>query len=879
MKTLRRFFKRFANSASRGQHDNRLLEEIEQHLALQTAENIRAGLPPAEAHRQAKIKFGPVESMKEDYRAGQRMHFIETLFQDIRYGLRILRKSPGFTMVAILTLALGIGANTAIFSIVHAVVLNQLPYPNSNRLAIIESGFANEDRAPASSYEVEALRQHSRLFEHIDGIWVTNALVPGDGEPEQVKLGDVTDNFLTLLCARPALGRLFTPADAQSDYTTTLVISYGLWQRRFGGDPTIIGRRMRIEQNSFTIIGVLPKDFRLIFPDDANVPPNVDIFVPIKVDLSEPKGPEFIHTIGLLRPGVDFAQAQSEAAEMADAIRHMAPNFAAEKLSLHVAPLHEDDVREVRRTLVLLFAGVGLVVLIACANIANLFLTRVNARAREMAIRTALGAVRTRTIRQLLTECVVLSLFGGAAALAVGWLVLKVLIAVGPNSLLRLATIQLDSAALWYTLAISLLTGLMVGIVPALGGSRIDLISALKDGARGATLRRHFSRSALVTAEVALSFALLIGTGLLVRTFISVLRVNPGFQSDNVLTFTTSNGDYNFVHRFQQQLTAIPGVESASLVSHLPFDDTHGNWYDTYYPEGTPPAQQSTTFADCRSILPGFFHTVRATLIEGRDITDFDDSAHQHVAIIDDELARQAWPNQDPLGKKLNVSDSPNGFYQFERDWVVVVGVVKHIQYHSLTTILRPQIYVPYQLAPRPVSYVVRSAMPPSILIPRIREQLSKLNKRAPVARVVSLSVLVDHARAQSRFVALLTGALAGLALVLACIGIAAVTSYSVVQRTNEIGVRMALGATPGEVMQMLLQQNIRPVLAGIAIGFAISLAMTPLLQTFLFGVKPADPLTFATVAFLLALAALLACYAPARRAMRVDPVSALRCE
>jgi predicted permease len=355
--------------------------------------------------------------------------------------------------------------------------------------------------------------------------------------------------------------------------------------------------------------------------------------------------------------------------------------------------------------------------------------------------------------------------------------------------------------------------------------------------------------------------------------------VNPGFQPANVLTFTTSPGGYNFVKQLQQNLLTIPGVESASVVSHLPLDDSYPNWYDAYYPEDAAPADQNSLMADDRSVLPGFFQTIGATLIEGRDFTDEDDAAHQHVAIIDDALAQQLWPGQNPLGRKINISDSPKGFYDFEHDWVVIVGVVKHVQYHSLTTMVRPQIYVPFQLAPRPVSFVVRSSIPAASLKAPIREQLSKLNKNAPVARLILLSDLVDQARAQNRFVAVLAAMLAGIALLLACIGIAGVTAYSISRRTSELGIRMTLGASRGTILRMIFGRNFIPVLAGLAIGLAASLALTPLLQSMLFGVKPSDPFAFAIISALLVLVGALACYFPARRAIQIEPTAALRYE
>ena len=879
MRGLRAWFLRLGELFRKDRRDSELATELESHLEMHVEDNVRAGMTRTEARRQAMLKLGGVESAKENYRARRGIPAIETLWQDVRFAARVLIKTPAFTAVAILTIALGVGANTAIFSVVHAVLLNPLPYPSAERLAIIWSGLGNETRAPASGFELAQIRERSSLFDQVAGIWVTNSIVPGDGEPEQVKLGRVTENFLTLLCSRPALGRLFRPEDVQGKSPVALVISYSLWQRRFGGDPGVVGRALRTGQDSITIVGVLPQDFHFIFPEDSSVPPNVDLFIPLRGDYGAPGGPGFLRTIGRLRPGANFAQAQSEADGIAIQLRKLDAEFNSANLSLHVAPLHQDDVRNVRRTLLLLFGGVAFVLLIACANVANLLLARTGSRIREMTIRTALGATRSRAIRQLLTESLVLGLTGGIAALAVGWGALQGLLALRPQSLMRLATIRLDSAALAYTLAISILCGIVFGLVPALAASRVDLTTALKSSARGGGGNRQLPLTILVGAEVALSFVLLIGTGLLVRTFFGVLHVNPGFQPENVLTFTTAPGDYDFVHRLQQNLLTIPGVQSASAVSHLPLDDSYPNWYDSYYPEGAAVADQSTNQADSRSILPGYFNTIGAQLIEGRDLSDSDDAAHQHVAIVDEELARQTWPGQDALGKKLNVSDSPKGFYEFERDWVVVVGVVRHVQYHSLTNIVRPQIYVPFQLAPRPTSFVVRASVLPEALVPQIREQVAKLDSRAPVSRVIYLSELVDQASAESRFVALLAITLAGIALLLACIGVAGVTSYSVAQRTNEIGIRMTLGAGRDEILRMVLKQNIRPVVAGLAGGLLLSLALTPLLRNLLFGVGPSDPLTFASIFVFLTLVEFLACYLPAHRATKIEPNIALRYE
>ena len=437
---------------------------------------------------------------------------------------------------------------------------------------------------------------------------------------------------------------------------------------------------------------MLPEDFHLIFPDDSSIPPSPDIYVPLVGDFTKPGGPGFLHLIGRLRPGVTFAQAQSEADGIAERLRETDNSFSAQNYHLRVFPLQREDDRNVRSVLVILFAGVGLVLLIACANVANFLLARAGNRERETIVRAALGATRSRIVRQLLTESVVLGLFGGITAIAAGWAALRGLLALRPESLLRLGAIHLDARAFVFTLVVAIITGIIFGLTPAFGAARFDLAAGLKTAVNFFSASKHRSKMALIFGEVALSVALLTGTGLLVRTFISVLRVNPGFESAHVLSFTTLGGDYNFLHQLQQNLAGLPGVESVSVVSHLPLDNNVGNWYDYYWPEGTPPGQQSTVMADNRSVLPGFFKTVGATLIEGRDFTDTDDASHQHVVIVDDALAQRTWPGQDPLGKKLHVSDSPKGWYEFEDDWVVVVGVVRHVQFHSLTVMVRPQI-------------------------------------------------------------------------------------------------------------------------------------------------------------------------------------------
>ncbi len=824
----------------------------------------------------------PLKSMKKALRTEHGLLFIETLLQDVRYALRTLRKSPGFTVVAVLTLALGIGANTAIFSVVDAILLKPLPYPDANRLAIIWSTLGNERRAPSSGYAFEQIRGRSHIFDDIGGIWVTNGTIisTSDPHPEAIKLADVTPDFLSLLCSHPFLGRLFTAQDVPPNVSTVAVISYGLWQRRFGGDPRIVGQTVHIGDAALVILGVLPKEFQLIFPDDASVPASPDVYVLLKgKQFGDPGGPEFLRLVGRVRVAATFSQAQSEANEIAARLKAAIPGYSSQNYHLRIIPLQRDDVRNVSAVLRILFGGVGFVLLIACANVDNLLLARAGKREQEAIVRVALGATRSRIIRQLLTESIVLGVLGGIAALGIGWGALQALLALRPESLLRLGAIRLSPLAFAFTFALAIITGALFGLAPALSSVRVNLTDGLKEGARNLASRRQTSKAALVITEVTLSFALLTGTGLLSRTFVNVLHADPGFQPKNVLSFTPLGGDYSFLHQLQENLYAIPGVESVSVVSHLPLDDSYPNWYDHYWPEGTPASQQNTVMADDRSVLPGYFKTIGARLIEGRDFTDSDDAARQHVVIVDDALAQRAWSGQDPIGRKLHVSDSPTGPYQFQDDWVVVVGVVRHIQYHSLTVMVRPQIYFPYQLAPRPVSFVVRASTRLPSLIAPIRQEVSKLGKNVAIARFISLPDLVTQARSQTQFVTFLAAALAILALFLTCVGIYGINSYLVMSRTRELGIRMALGATPANVLRLVFVRGMAAALLGCVFGIVLSFPLTPLLSSLLFGVHPFDISTLVAAALFLSAVCFVACFVPARRATRVDPMTALRHE
>ena len=863
----------------RNDRDREIDEEVRHYFEQTTAAYRERGLSDEDARRAARQECGNLHTAKEQMRAYGWENTLRIFAADLHFAGRQLRRNPVFAITAVLMLGIGIGANTAIFTFVNSVLLRPLPYPDSNRLAIILSELGNSSRAPASMFELYQMRQRSHAFDQIAGIWVTNRVLPGKGDPEQGKAGVVTSNFLQLFATRPMLGRFFGPEDDIENAPSTVVLSHQLWVRKFGSDPRIIGTSVPLGRGSSIVIGVLTQNFRLIFPEDASVPPNVDYFQSTPIGPWEPDGPGFLHLVGRLRSTASLPAAQRELASIALEINAIGARTKVNNYHLYAFSLQDDDVREVRRTLYLLFGAVAFILLIGCANVANLLMIRAQQRLHETTIRAALGASPFRLIRQILTETLVTVFLGGAVALLLGWAALKAIVAVEPSSFANLGHVSLDLRVLAFTFVIALLISAIVALAPISTVRHLKLAEDIKRSGRSTTRKQSKSTTVLVATEVALAFVLLIGTGLLVRTFANILRVDPGFRADNVFTLRVNVPNYDVLREVQRSLTALPGVQSVSTISHLPLDD-QGNWYDYYWKDGTPVDQQNTEMADMRSILPGYFDTIGAQLMQGRDFTQSDDAAHQHVAVIDEILARRLWPGESALGKRINASDSPKGPYQFERDWLVVVGVVRHIQCHTLTATVRPQMYVPYPLAPRPsMSMVIRTGGPVPGFASSVRKQIASLNRNVPVTHLEPLSSVIEQARAESRFVSVLATLLSIVALQLALGGIYGVLSYSVVLRTAEIGIRMAVGAQRAEIMRLVFASGFLPIALGIAAGAVLSAVSMPLLDHLLFEIKSSSlEVYFLSIVAIFAFSG-IAILVPALRAIRIDPLTALACE
>jgi putative ABC transport system permease protein len=810
---------------------------------------------------------------------------METLIQDIRYGVRMLLKAPGFSLVATIALALGIGANSAIFSVVNSVLLRPLPYPNSERLVNVwETDSRRGMERGSSSYPNFAdWRDQNSVFEYMSTYHDSDYIMTGFGEPIRVQVGVVNGDLFRLLGVAPALGRTFQREDDKPS-ERLVMLSHQLFVNRFNSDPAILNQSIILDSKPFTIIGVMPRGFE--FPI-VNEP--LQLWTTVAVDDwgSEPittqRGAHYMHVIASLKPGVSQEQAQAEMNTIAARLEKQYPDENTRR-GIKVEPSLQALVGDIRPALLILLGAVGCVLLIACANVANLLLARAMARHKEMAIRSALGASRLRIMRQLLTESVLLSLAGGALGLllAVWWS--DLLVGLGQENIPRAMHVGLDWRVLGFTFLVSLLTGGIFGLVPALHSSRFQLTETLKEGGwsshEGA--RRNRIRGLLVVSELAIAVVLLVGAGLLIKSLWRLRHINPGFKTENVLTFSVGLPDVRyptakrseFFENLMTRLQALPGVESASAVLPLPLSDNRFSL--SFEIEGRPMAKGELPSADFFNVGVGYFKTMGIPLVKGRDFNERDQHKSTPVIIVNETLARQFFPNEDAIGKRIHPGIST---YEGEESVMrEIVGVVGDVRNRELSTEARPTNYVPQTQTPfGQMTMVVRTTNDPHGIASAVRKQVAEMDRELPVFSIKTMDEYRSASVAAPRFNTTLLSAFAAVALVLTIVGLYGVMSYSVAQRTSEIGIRMALGAQTRDVLQLIVGQGLKLVGLGLAIGLLGAFALTRLMASLLFGVSAKDPLTFAAVAVVLALVALLACYLPARRASKVDPLVALR--
>jgi len=818
---------------------------------------------------------------------------MDPLWQDIRYALRTLARKPGFTFVAVVTLALGIGANTAIFSVVNAVLLRPLPYPEPERLVQVWNKLesAGLPQLWFSEPEIIDYRQRQQHFEDIAVFTAQGANLTGAGEPQRVTLCFTSAPFFPVLGVNPLLGRTFTPEEDVPGNDRVVVLSHAFWEQQFGGDPSAVGRSVTLNENPYVVIGVMPPGFA--FP-----PEEVQLWTPLAINTAEPdsRGSHYLEAVARIKLSISFEEAQAGISGVARQVATDNRDYYREGRGWgsYLIPLHDSYVGEIRPALLVLLAAVGFVLLIACANLANLLLARATVRQKEIAIRAALGAGRLRIVRQLLTESVLLALAGGAAGLLPAYAGLRVLPALSPEGLPRLGEIQIDPRVLGFTLTLSVLTGLFFGLVPAWHAARTDLQESLKEGGRrSAGSGHHRLRGLLVVAEVALSLVLLVGAGLAMRSFYRLLGVNPGYRTENVLTFRTAlpNARYpdlprvnGFYRDLSARLAALPGVDSVSAIDLLPLSGLYSSGTVSVEAPGAafvpPPADEHDPVpgieTDYRTVLPGYFETMGMTLQEGRFFMASDDAEAPPVAIIDEAFARHFWGDESPLGQRLTLGGGS------EPQWRTIVGVVRHIRHYGLQTEGREQLYLSHPQLPfaaRSMHVVLRTSTDSASLFPVVRQLVAALDPELPLYDVDTMEQRLAASVTQPRFNLLLLGLFALVALVMAAVGLYGVMAYSVSQRTHELGVRMALGAQPRDIFRLVVGQGLLLTLAGVALGLLAAFGLTRLMRSLLFGVSATDPLTFTGVAAVLAGVALLACWLPARRATRVDPMLALRYE
>jgi predicted permease len=876
-------------------------QDIREHIAMETQDNIERGMSPEEARYAAVRKFGNVTRVKEETREVWTAVWLEQLWRDIRHSLRMLRKSPGFTAVAVLTLALGIGANVATFTVVRAVLLSPLPYPHPEQLVRVYDDLrgSNSQDVGMSVLELWDLRDKSGVFQDISVIWPFDANLTGGDHPERIACLAGSPNYFTMLGVSPQLGRIFTQQDAQPGFTDGVLISDAFWHRMFGADRNVIGKKIRVDDDLYTVIGVLPPGFR--HPGRAGSEP--EVFNAVGVSGAPfPAPPQrslrlVPGAMGRLKAGVTLEQAQARLNALSAELSREYPTEypAPAKWALRLVPVQEDLVGNMRTELFVLFGAVAFVLLIACVNLASLLLARSARRQREIAMRLTLGAGRGRLIGQLLTESILLaSISGGVALLTVVWLK-GWLLKLAPEGLPRLNEVNLSGGVLLFALAVSILTGVIFGLAPALQAARRNLVGELREGSRGTGSSKHQIKVSrvLVTCEIALSLVLLIGAGLLLRSFWRLLEVSPGFEPHHLVTariwiaypndlsknpYRTTEARAAFLHEVLRRVSALPGVEEAALGSGngLPMETKPNQVLFTIDKHAAESERVPT--AEVSTVTPEYFRVLKIPLIRGRVFAEADNSKGQPVALINETLARRYWHDEDPVGEQIRLT--PGQTLNTENPWITIVGVTRDIKSDGFDAASAPYLYLPVYQRPSYASVVyLRTGAAPGTLGDTIRREVQGVDPSVPVFAVRAMDEVIAKYLADRRFALELLGIFAGVALLLASTGIYAVMAYTFSQRTNEIGIRIALGAKRTDILKMALTEGTVTIAFGVLAGLFGSLALTRFLQSMLFSVKPTDPATFATIAALLAAVTLLACLVPAHRATRVDPLIALRHE
>lgn len=865
------------------QLDAEVDEELQAYVEELVDRNMRAGLDPIEARRAAMTEMGGLTPIRRDVQRVRLGAGIDALWQDFRLACRSLIRKPAFAVVAIVTFALGIGANTAIFSVVNATLIQPLPYKDSGQLAFVwgDLSASGYPRGPMSGPELIDLRRYSTLFTSFAGIWQSSAVITGDGDPEQLRIGWVTSNFFRTLGVNAAIGRTFEDSDEGEKAFPSILLNWAVWQARYGGDSSVVGRNIMVWGQPRRVIGVMPPDFRLLFPPEASVPEDLEAWIPFDDDLARrPQRQNFLRVVARMKPGVGLPQAHEEVLQIGNRIFQEHAGYQGTRRTLNLVGLQNEGARSVRSGLIALLAGVAVLLLTACFNVASLLIARAAARARETALRLAIGASHTQILRQCLVEGLVLACFGGIVGVFFGEFSLRALTALRPALLNRIGSARIDITVLAVIGGMALLWGVLFSLAPMIEVIRADMTGVLGTIRRTAG-GRHGARRALVTLQIAFSVLLLVGAGLMIRTFVAIQRLDPGYTWDRTLSFRLSPplqlNDVNTFHaQLQASLAAMPGVAGVGAVSHLPFDNIP-NWGNPYF---TTPGQDPSTapFADFRAISPGYFETIGAHVLEGRLFTEADRTGSPPVVIVDDLLAKKSWPGESAVGKRISVDPFVSGVAA-NRVWATVVGVVRHMRIRSLVEDLTDQVYMPIRQVSRATTYVIKTKDDPAALAPAIRSRIREVAPEAPVYDMHPLEQNLLAARSGQRFTMVLAAAFSVVAVALAFVGVFGLVSYMVHTRRYEFGVRLALGARSNHILWLVLREGMVLVIAGLTIGVVIAGMVAQFLQSQLFGVSAFDISTYAIAIAVITVACSLASWLPARKATAANALDVMRAE